>query len=46
LDLARKRSRLKPDPVAHPEGARGEQHHAGDQVAQRLLGGEPPTASV
>ena len=40
LDLAGEAAALEADAVADAERARGDQHHAGDQVAERLLGGE------
>ena len=40
LDLAGQAAALQPHAVADPERPRGDQHHAGDQVAERLLGGE------
>ena len=40
LDLAGQPAALQADAVADPERARGDQDHAGDQVAERLLGGE------
>ena len=40
LDLAGHGAGLQPHAVADPERARGDQDHAGDQVAERLLGRE------
>src|SRR5919204_6376828 len=41
LDIAGHGPAAKPDPLADPERAGGEQHQAGEEVAERLLGGEP-----
>ena len=40
LDLAREPARLQAHAVADPERPRRDQHHAGDQVPERLLRGE------
>ena len=40
LDLARQRPGLEPDAIAHAERPRGEQHDAGEHVAERLLRGQ------
>ena len=40
LDLPAEGAGLQPDPFADPERPGAEQHHSGDHVAKRLLGGE------